>query len=162
MPRVHRLEHIQRFSAADLSEDNPVRSHPEGISQQIPLGRLHPVPRCWAALFRAGRHAPASCEAQRSLLSSPPAHCWGYIPTTRSASSFYRFPVPPEMRILSLVFTAPSSSFSMRWSSVFRLIRSLILSGSWPKRRMESTGPSRARGGIIAFTREPSGNLAST
>ncbi|WP_404813679.1 asparagine synthase-related protein [Geomonas agri] len=37
-----------------------------------------------------------------------------------------------------------------------------MLSGSRPKRRIERTGPSRARGGMIALTREPSGSLAST
>ena len=31
-----------------------------------------------------------------------------------------------------------------------------------PKRRIESTGPSSASGGMIALTREPSGKRAST
>ncbi|MCY1373707.1 hypothetical protein D9M69_609970 [compost metagenome] len=41
-------------------------------------------------------------------------------------------------------------------------IRSLMVSGTTANRRIESTGPSRASGGMMAFTREPSGRRAST
>ena len=40
--------------------------------------------------------------------------------------------------------------------------RSSALSGSRPKRRIESSGPSTATGGIAALTRDPSGRRAST
>ena len=46
-----------------------------------------------------------------------------------------------------------------------RLLFSIMLravTGSRPKRRIERQGPSMARGGMMAFTREPSARRAST
>ena len=40
--------------------------------------------------------------------------------------------------------------------------RSSIFSGVTAKRRIDTIGPSSASGGMIAFTREPSGSRAST
>ena len=32
---VHRLEHVERFAAADLADDDPVGSHPKRVAHQI-------------------------------------------------------------------------------------------------------------------------------
>ena len=40
VPRVHRLEHVQRLTAADLADDDPVGSHPEGVAHELADG--HP------------------------------------------------------------------------------------------------------------------------
>ena len=45
---------------------------------------------------------------------------------------------------------------------LLKLISSAMPSGSAEKRRIDSTGPSMASGGMIALTREPSGRRAST
>ena len=33
--RVHRLEHVEGLTAADLTDDDPIRSHPERVANQI-------------------------------------------------------------------------------------------------------------------------------
>ena len=35
MSRVHRLEHVEGLTAADLTDDDPIRSHPERVANQI-------------------------------------------------------------------------------------------------------------------------------
>ena len=71
-------------------------------------------------------------------------------------------PVPPETRMLSRERTMARSTATISGVSVPRRIRSSTVSALRPKRRMESSGPSRASGGMMAFTREPSGRRAST
>ena len=71
-------------------------------------------------------------------------------------------PVPPEMSTLSL---EPITAWSRSTISGVRepsSIRSSAFSGSAGKRRIESMGPSRARGGMMALTRDPSDRRAST
>ena len=58
--------------------------------------------------------------------------------------------------------TAAMRTFARTGVRVPNARRSCIRYGSTAKRRIESTGPFSARGGIIAFTREPSGRRAST
>src|SRR3989304_1415806 len=35
VPRVHRLEHVERLAAADLADDDPVRPHPESVAYEV-------------------------------------------------------------------------------------------------------------------------------
>ena len=35
MSRVHGLEHVEGLTAADLADDDPIRSHPERVANQI-------------------------------------------------------------------------------------------------------------------------------
>jgi len=37
MARIHRLKHVQRFLAADLAHDNPVRPHAQAVHHQLSL-----------------------------------------------------------------------------------------------------------------------------
>src|SRR4029078_7063071 len=46
MARIHRLKHVKRFSAADFAYDDPVRTHPERIPNQIAFRHL---PRAFEA-----------------------------------------------------------------------------------------------------------------
>ncbi len=66
-------------------------------------------------------------------------------------------PVPPLMRMFSFAFTQAARKARQSGESVPSAMRSLALSGDVPKRRMERTGPSIASGGMMAFTRDPSG-----
>ena len=71
-------------------------------------------------------------------------------------------PVPPEISRFSLARTiAPSRIASSGVSERLRT-RSSILSGTVANRRIDSSGPSIASGGMIALTRDPSGSRAST
>ena len=71
-------------------------------------------------------------------------------------------PVPPLIRQFSFAFTQAARNASISGVALLMATRSLIRSGEPPKRRIESTGPSMASGGMMAFTREPSGRRAST
>src|SRR5579875_389082 len=55
---VHRLEHVQRLTGADLTDDDPVRAHPQGVPHEVPDGHL-PSP------LRVGR---TGLEAEDVLL----------------------------------------------------------------------------------------------
>ena len=64
--------------------------------------------------------------------------------------------------MFSRAFTAASSRRIMPGVSDSLSTRSSGISLSVPKRRMESSGPSTASGGMMALTREPSLRRAST
>ena len=40
MAGVHRLQHVQRLGAADLSDQDPVRAHPEAVAEKLPDRQL--------------------------------------------------------------------------------------------------------------------------
>ena len=71
-------------------------------------------------------------------------------------------PVPPEMRTFSLPSTQASRNAAAWWDRLPNDTRSSIVSGSRENLRIVSDGPVIASGGMIAFTREPSGRRAST
>ena len=71
-------------------------------------------------------------------------------------------PVPPLTRMLSLASTQCRRNSSMFGASALKATRSSACRRSAGKRRIESSGPSTASGGMIALTREPSGRRAST
>ena len=71
-------------------------------------------------------------------------------------------PVPPETMTFRRQATAACRKSSIGWVSASRTTRSCAPSRSVRKRRIDSTGPSSASGGMIAFTREPSASRAST
>ena len=71
-------------------------------------------------------------------------------------------PVPPAMRMLSRARTAIRKSSRIAGESTWR---SAISSSPVPritKRRIEIAAPSRARGGMMTLTRDPSGRRASS
>ena len=71
-------------------------------------------------------------------------------------------PVPPLMRQLRRDRTHCLRNSSMLGVSALRATSVSALSRSAGNRRIESSGPSTANGGITALTRDPSGSRAST
>ena len=71
-------------------------------------------------------------------------------------------PVPPLISALSRAFTQCDRNSSIGRVSARSVTRSSARRRSAGKRRIESSGPSTASGGMIALTREPSGSRAST
>ncbi len=71
-------------------------------------------------------------------------------------------PVPPETMMFSRAATAPLRKSSIGCVRDSRPTRSCAPMRSVRKRRIDSTGPSSASGGMIALTREPSCRRAST
>ncbi len=71
-------------------------------------------------------------------------------------------PVPPEMRTFSLPWTQAARKCAALADTDPKLIRSSIVYGSRENFRMVSTGPRSESGGMMAFTRLPSGRRAST
>ena len=104
--------------------------------------------------------------------------CWSWssaassIVTMRSsfgtkAESAFRVvvlpvPVPPEMRTFSLPRTQAERKCAASGVVVPNSIRSSIVYGSRENFRIVSVGPRSESGGMIAFTRLPSGRRAST
>ena len=62
MPRVHRLKHVERLAAPYLADDDPIRSHAQGVPNQVAHGDLstmdlygHMIDRnLWDATQRLG------------------------------------------------------------------------------------------------------------
>src|SRR5438445_10058258 len=71
-------------------------------------------------------------------------------------------PVPPEIRMFSFPFTQAARNWAALGEIDPNEIRSFMVYGSRENFRIVSVGPFRASGGMIAFTREPSGSRAST
>ena len=113
---------------------------------------------------RASRLITCLCDRRSSAASS--------IVTMRSRSGMNEdstfsivvlpVPVPPETSTFSLPSTQASRNAAAWWESVPKAIRSSIVSGSRENLRTVSDGPVIASGGMIAFTRDPSGSRAST
>ncbi len=71
-------------------------------------------------------------------------------------------PVPPETKMLSRAFTQASRNSNISGVAVPNRTRSFTVNGVAENFRMVMTGPTRLSGGMIAFTRDPSGRRAST
>ena len=71
-------------------------------------------------------------------------------------------PVPPQTIIFILAFTQASKNKAISLVNVPFDKRSLILFKFSLNLRIVITGPFKDSGGIIALTRDPSGNLEST
>ena len=71
-------------------------------------------------------------------------------------------PVPPETMMFSRHATTASQEIEHRLRERLAVDQILRAERSVRKRRIDSTGPSSASGGMIALTREPSGRRAST
>src|SRR5215471_3990323 len=70
-------------------------------------------------------------------------------------------PVPPDTRMLSRPFTHPVKKSATERVRVPKDTRSSTSNGSAANFRIVNNDPSTANGGMIAFTRDPSGNRAS-
>ena len=62
-------------------------------------------------------------------------------------------PVPPEIRQFSFAFTHAARNASISGVALLMATMSLTRRGEPPKRRIDSTGPSIASGGMMALTR---------
>ena len=71
-------------------------------------------------------------------------------------------PVPPEMRTFSFPRAQAARNCAAFGVTVPKVIRSSIVYGSRENFRIVSVGPRSESGGMIAFTRLPSGRRAST
>ena len=162
MAGVHRLQHVERFLAADLADDDAVGAHTQGVDQQLALpdgalafdvrrprleahhvllvqlqfGRVLDRDDALALRDEAGQHV----EERR--LAGAGAAADQHVQACAGRSS------------RGTRASAGSSTGWRRGRSAF--------SRSAGKRRIESSGPSTASGGMIALTREPSGRRAST
>ena len=71
-------------------------------------------------------------------------------------------PVPPEMMMFFRTATQTARNRTMSGEMEPKRTRSPALSGVLENLRMVMEGPTSESGGMMAFTREPSGNRAST
>ena len=86
----------------------------------------------------------------------------GIKPESTLRSVVLPAPVPPEIRMFSLARMADLRKSNISDVNESPETRSFMVMGVWPNFRMDSTGPLRARGGMITFTLDPSGRRAST
>ena len=87
---------------------------------------------------------------------------WGMLRERMFSMVVLPEPVLPEIRIVSRARAADSSTIIISAVALFNSTRLLLRTGPRPKRRMDIEGPSMASGGMMAFTRDPSGRRAST
>ena len=159
--RVHRLEHVQRLGAADLADDDPVGAHAQGVADELAdadlalaldvrrarlerdhvvlleleLGRVLDRDDALVVRDEGGQ------RVQQRRLAGAGAAGDQHVELARDAGG-------QELRGLGV--------------SVPNAIRSSIVYGSRENFRIVSVGPLSASGGMIAFTRLPSGRRAST
>ena len=73
--RVHRLQHVERFFAANLADDDAIGPHTQGVDDQLALANCAFALRCSAAAFRAARRDAAAASVRPNLRSSRRARC---------------------------------------------------------------------------------------
>ena len=61
---VHRLQHVQRFLAADLADDDAVGAHTQGVDDAAAAAGSRPCLRRSAAASRAARRAPGAAAVR--------------------------------------------------------------------------------------------------
>src|SRR4029078_1120257 len=71
-------------------------------------------------------------------------------------------PVPPEIRMFSFPLTQAARNWAAFGVIDPKVIRASLVYGSRENFRIVSVGPRSARGGMIAFTRDPSGRRGAT
>lgn len=86
----------------------------------------------------------------------------GIKPESRLSNVVLPLPVPPEISTFSFDLISASSSCAIAGVKLWLFTMSVTVSGFTAKRRIDTSGPSIADGGMIALTREPSGRRAST
>jgi len=86
----------------------------------------------------------------------------GMKPDSTLSSVVLPLPVPPETSTLSRPLTTAWQTSAMVLVTAPSRISSSAERRPTVKRRIDSSGPSSASGGMIALTREPSGRRAST
>ena len=159
---VHGLQHVERFRTAAFADDDPFGTHTQGISHQVGGGDLPLAFDIRRASFQP--HDVFLLQLQfRRVFDRDDAVVVGdearqRVEQRRFTANQYR----REMIMFSRALIAPSSSITISGVKALKFSKSSSLSGLLPKRRMETAAPSKASGGMIAFTREPSVRRAST
>ena len=156
MAGVHRLQHVEGFLAADLADDDAVGTHTQGVDRPAAAAGWRPCLRRSAAAFRGATRAPGAAAVRPRPRSSRCARARGMKLDSTLSSVVLPAPVPPLIRQFSRARTQCDRKSSIGRVSARRVTRSSALSRSAGKRRIESSGPSTASGGMMALTREPS------
>ena len=160
MPGIHRREHVERFRPADLADDDPIRAHAQRVADEIAnqhlalaldvrRPRLEPDHVLLLQLQLGGvldgddplvvPDVARQCVEHRRLADAGASGDEDVeLPRTQAAEKSGSCGVTSE----------PT--------------RSSIVYGFWENFRIVSTGPLSDSGGMIAFTRLPSGRRAST
>ena len=162
MTGVHGLQHVERFFAADLADDDAVGTHTQRVDHQ--LAGAHR-----ALAFDVRRAGFQAHDVPLPQSSAPPRPRW-----SRCARSL---PMNPDRMFSSVVLPAPVPPDTIRFirqaiaawrnSSIGSVHDSRPTRSSAPRRsvrnrRIDIAGPSSASGGMMALTREPSARRAST
>ena len=117
---VHRLQHVERFLAADLADDDAIGPHTQGVDRPARAARTAPLPSMFAG--RVSSRTTWRCRSISSAASS--------MVTTRSSSPMklesmfssvvLPAPVPPETMMFSRQATAALQEVEHRLRSATR------------------------------------------
>ena len=159
MTRVHRLQHVERFFTAYFTDDDAVRTHAQTVDQQL-LCRTAPLPSTFGGLV--SRRTTFSCGSE-----VPPRPRW--LPVVQSLECTWKH---VEERGLACAGAARNQNADLRLTAACKTSsisgrdtfqpRGCPPSAACPETADRDAGPSSASGGMIAFTRDPSGRRAST
>ena len=158
------------FIACSMSKASSPRTSPRMMRSGRMRSALRTRARCATSPRpstlggRVSRRTTCGCCSCSSAASSivTMRSCVGMKADSTFSVVVLPLPVPPEISRFSFARTIARSSCAMAGVSVPRRTRSSTVSGTRENLRIDSAGPSSASGGMIAFTREPSGSRAST
>ena len=159
---VHGLQHVQRFLAAHLTDDDAVGTHTQRVDHQLAL-----LDRAFAfdvggPRFQAHDVVLVQLQFGR-VFDRDDAFAVGNVGRKHVEERRLAGAGAAGDQNVQARFHAAAQKFQHRRSvSVLFWSKSSAVSGSRPKRRIERQGPSTASGGMMAFTREPSARRAST
>ena len=151
--RVHRLQHVQRFLAADLADDDAVGAHTRELITSCRC-RIAPCPRRWAAASRAGRRAPLQLQFTAVFDGDDPLalgdETGQHVQQRRLAGAGASL-----ISMFSRFLTQCSRNSSIGRVSEQSAANPPRLEPLGGNRRIEAAG-RHASGGMITLTRDPS------
>ena len=153
--RVHRLEHVQGLGAADLADDDPVRTHAQRVPDELADADIALALDVRRPSLERDHVLLLELELG-GVLDRDPLVARDEGRETAFSVVVLPVPVPPEMRTLSFPRTQAARNWADFAVSVSNAIRSSIVYGC-ANFRIVSVGPLSESGGMIAFTRLPSG-----
>ena len=155
---VHGLQHVERFGAAHLADDDAVGPHAQRVDHQV--ARRDP-----AAPFDVGRprlHADhvllIEDQLGRVLDRDDALGVGNHLGERAEQRRLAGAGAARDQDVLRGCARRASRNSSISGDSVPRFSRSSRRRRRRPKRRMEIVGPSIVTGGSVALTRLPSGS----
>ena len=159
---VHRLHHVEGLGAADLTDDDAVGAHTQGVAHEVALGDLAAAFEARRARFQRDDVRLLQPELRRVLDRDDALGVRDVAGERVEQRRLTGTGTAGDDRVELGLDAGAQELGQLRASWCRRATRSSIVILSWRNFRIVIVGLLGATGGTMMFTREPSGRRAST